>query len=45
MEKANVSDKVDQMTDDPIENSSGSDGSIAKAVQGLILDADNVAIV
>lgn len=46
MEKANVSDKVDQMTDEPaIENSSESDGSIAKAVQGLIPDADTVAIV
>lgn len=44
MEKANVTDKIDQMTDESIENSSETDGSIAKAVQGLTSDADTVAI-
>lgn len=44
MEKAKVTDKIDQMTDEPIENSSESDGSVAKAVQGLTPEADTVAI-
>lgn len=47
MENAKVTDKIDQMTDGPIESSSGDeDGqSVAKAVQRLTPDADTVAIV
>lgn len=41
MENAKVTDKVDEMTDDPFENSSG----VAKAVHQLTPDADTVAIV
>lgn len=44
MANAKVTGKVDQMTDEPIENSSESVGSVAKAVQGLTPDADTVAI-
>ena len=43
MDNAKVTDKIDQMTDEPIEETSV--GSMAKAVEGLTPDADTVAIV